>query len=718
MLRKTLSLAGQKRFKMNEKRWGENKIKLQPSIGIDTETIDGDIFVISDDLDRRDSTLWRPDCLDTILRWLVKKEHKKAFCFFFNLKFDAECLLKRLSAAELIDLTTAGKVVIERGAIRKGRSKVKWLIVYIPNKKLEISSNVGSITIYDLAQYYLGYTLNLASKAYLKGIGKIDVGSKTFTWEEIDKKRAQITRYNRADSHLCKRLADKMRLGYVDLGVNSCNYLSGATLAEKDFINRGFMPKTIDKKGHVVDTIPTEVFDLAIEAYRGGWIEAQKRGCIKHGYLYDVNSLYPFIMRDLVDPNNRRKGKGGDPRGSYKWKHTNSYHKEALYGFYRVEVILKEHTLSPIPLFGKFANLKGANRAIYPYGWFECVIGKDALEFMKDNLNWEDDKELLAEIDHAPLTILDSWEFFTTGKRDGYPLRRRIDELYQRKTDIKNEQDKDPDNLRLDNEYNTVKLHLNSLYGKFVQRTPIYTFNPKTYKRTLDCERTGQLFNPIWGAIITERARIHVAKQAFRDKDKVALIMTDSILFTEKPKDIDTGENIGQWSLKEEGEALVVMSGAYGFKGKRPVEGLTKMRVFGGLFANKEQKLDAGCKENLPPGSGLYWDFWHALEAHRDKAFIDVIPLRPLRLKAAMVKKLTEDKTTEDLLKNFSTKDVGKFIFFPKRVKALSDYKRVWNDPPLTCGDLLTNLYESKAWRVTSAYDVEDKDIKYMVMRF
>lgn len=713
MKKDTLLLAGQNRKRVDEKQWSESKIKLYPSIGIDTETIDGDIFVISDDQGRRDSTLWRPQDLDSILRWLIKKEHRKAFCFFFNLKFDAECLLKRLTRKELIDLTTVGKVVIERGRVDH---RLKWLIVYIPNKKLEISSSIGSITIYDLAQYYLGYTLNLASKAYLKGIGKIDIGSKIFTWEEIDDKRAEITRYNRADAFLCKRLADKMRLGYGDLGVNSYNYLSGATLAERDFINRCFMPKTVDKKGHVVDTIPTEVFDLAVESYRGGWIEAQKRGYIKHGYLYDVNSLYPFIMRDLVDPNNRRKGKGGDPRGSYKWKHTKDYNKKALYGFYRVEVVLNEHTLSPIPLFGKVVNFKGAKRSIYPYGWFEVVVGKDAFEFMIDNLNWEEGKELAKEgIEQAPLTILDSWEFFSTAHHHGHPLRYRIDELYQRKTDIKNEQKKDPDNLRLDNEYNTVKRHLNSLYGKFVQRTPIYTFDPETYKRSLDCERTGQLFNPIWGAIITERARIHVARLAFKDPGSVALIMTDSILFTKKPKDIDEGDTIGQWSLKEEGEALIVMSGAYGFKGKKPIDGLTRMRVFGGLFANKEQKLEAGCKENLQPG--LYWDFWDALEAHKNKAYIDVIPYRPLRLKASMVKKLKEGDQELEIDKNFSTRDVGKFTFFPKRVK-LVDYKRWWADPPVTCGDLLTKLYESKAWRVTSGYDENDKDTRYRVMPY
>src|SRR3990172_5623267 len=120
-----------------------NHAKRRIVIGIDTETdsYTGNIFLIEDSngkwLDYPRITF------ENIAKFLLKYEGK--WVFFYNLGFDATCILKLLPKDILDSYKNSRKL--------KFRYK-EYVINYIPNKQLTIRKGNHSISCYDIAQYY------------------------------------------------------------------------------------------------------------------------------------------------------------------------------------------------------------------------------------------------------------------------------------------------------------------------------------------------------------------------------------------------------------------------------------------------------------------------------------------------------------------------------------------------------------------------------------
>jgi len=119
-----------------------NSVRMPRKIaGIDTETDNGNIFLISDDkgnfLDLTDITF------EKIGNWLLSYEGCWLFCW--NLQYDADCIVKLLPEEILRRYKWKKELRFEYG---------KFKIHYIDKKKLTISKGKHSISLYDIMQYY------------------------------------------------------------------------------------------------------------------------------------------------------------------------------------------------------------------------------------------------------------------------------------------------------------------------------------------------------------------------------------------------------------------------------------------------------------------------------------------------------------------------------------------------------------------------------------
>jgi hypothetical protein len=150
-----------------------------------------------------------------------------------------------------------------------------------------------------------------------------------------------------------------------------------------------------------------------------------------------------------------------------------------------------------------------------------------------------------------------------------YPYRKEIDRLVRLKQEYKHG---DP----LD--YHTVKILLNSLYGKFVQL--IETSRGK-YKASA-------CWNPIYGAVITANVRIRISNWQTVYPSIVA-VHTDSLISDTSLPFSEHGE-LGDLVYECEGDGLVLGSGIYQIGDKVRFRGFPlKVSLFDLLSTNRNK---------------------------------------------------------------------------------------------------------------------------------
>lgn len=248
----------------------------------------------------------------------------------------------------------------------------------------------------------------------------------------------------------------------------------------------------------------------------------------KNLYCYDVNSLYPFVMKDNEFPTNFSR-----------W--SNSYDPNAL-GFYEATVeVPKDMYLPPLPCVHEFKN---SSKLIFPTGRFSGVFSTIELEYARS------------------LGV----KIISTGrgalfKNGGHIFKNYIETLYDMRLEAKAKNDGVGDIL--------TKLLMNSCYGRFGLNTDrekiVFDdaqigFSPMA---DLIVERNGQpcririgkeksqidntFTNVAIAAWVTSLARIHMHKLMWDCKDELYYTDTDSVFTTKKMK---TGDSLGM--LKEE----------------------------------------------------------------------------------------------------------------------------------------------------------------------
>ena len=305
---------------------------------------------------------------------------------------------------------------------------------------------------------------------------------------------------------------------------------------------------------HILFSPRKPVDEFISKAYAGGRVEVFWAGKHDDIGLYDVNSLYPAVMRNAEFP-------VGTPVRATK------FHDDRI-GVYHV-------------------RFRQSDRKIPPVLWSKDEI--NGLEFVYEGEGHFFDPEIrLALARGVEIEVLKGYVWLRTA-----PLFREfVDHFYK---------------LRMDNRGNALdyiaKILMNSLYGKFGQKENKYTLCRLNYKELTDAlleEGTSvKNYDPERGLYEVSRPRrishrvVNIAAQVtsmgrtalntaiLENAERIVYCDTDSIHIKGEldPKFISTA--LGAWKLEQRGEGIYtgrkqyIISGKIRFKGMKVVDKLT-----------------------------------------------------------------------------------------------------------------------------------------------
>lgn len=476
-----------------------NLEKQKEVVAVDTETENGDIFLIADS----EGNFLDDITFENIVKFLFRHEGK--WIFFYNLGYDAECILKLLPEKIL------------RSYMWKKELKFQYRgykIHYIDRKKLTISKGHHSVNCYDIMQYYENKKLE---KAYTDSIKKpldqkyLETKNQRseFTKYYYTRHKNQVRDYCIKDCILTKELAQHwLEIFYKVFSFLPKNWISSGYLAEKVLINNDiFVPK--------FNEIPYEIQELARNSFYGGRFELIQRGFIGECYLYDLNSAYPFALSTLPEITNGR------------WIRSKKVNPKAKLGFFFILADIDDTVkIAPFPFRKKNGTI------CYPSGKFKTWVTLDELNMVK-----EDSK--------IKCKILESYQFIPN-KNCTYPFKKFIEGLYEKRMKLRDERNE----LQI-----AIKIILNSIYGKTVQRTN---------------RRIGNIFNQVIGSSITgfTRAQLYKFMKQHNLDNQVVAFATDSIAVRIKVP-IKSSKKLGEMKLdKYANDVIFLSNGFYRFNGE------------------------------------------------------------------------------------------------------------------------------------------------------
>jgi hypothetical protein len=385
-------------------------------IGIDTETADGNIFLLADSdgnfIDYPSITF------DSVAEFLFR--HEGCWLFCYNLSYDAECILKMLPPSVLNTYRSKRHLRFQYG---------KYMIRYVPKKQLSIKKGKHTVTLYDIAQYCDNKPLNVAYDEHIKkpldeAYLETKESRKNFSLRHYLRHKKEIRQYCITDCILTRELAENwLDTFYNAFGFYPANWISSWYLAEKVLIyNKIQVPFFND--------LPYEIQNLAWKSFYGGRFELIQRGYIGECYLYDINSAYPYALTHLPDIMDG------------KWIQSRKINPNAALGFFYIRAQI-DYTVRIAPFPFRTKN----DRIIYPSGEFKTFVTLEELKAVGNDPK-------------VRYTIIDSYQFLPN-KDCQYPFKRFVTEQYGKRLHLK--QEKNP----LER---AVKIILNSMYGKTAQR--------------------------------------------------------------------------------------------------------------------------------------------------------------------------------------------------------------------------------------------------------
>lgn len=578
-------------------------------IALDTETFTGKCFLLADSNSRY---IWSSDTKE-LLAFMHAKQYRSTLNVFFNIDYDVTAILKGLSREHLRELYTLGTTEIYGYTLR-----------YIPKKRFSISKAKNVTTFYDIAQFFMS-SLNNAAKKYLgKEKHEIDI-EKFKKWSWIMANKDKIIKYCIQD---CVLTADLMRYFQnlcIQLDVDCNKPVSCASLSAKYFMQHCDIPILNHKK----------VREYAFKSYSGGRFETFQRGYFDKLYGYDIKSAYPAVMSKLVDIN---KG---------YWRYSKQLEEKATYGFLLVEVTCEN---SPIEVLSY--RRKGA--LLFPH-----------LDKQQRYITLDEYRYITKHYD-TEITIINGYYFFA--QEEVYPFKI-LQTLYDQRNDLK-EQGND---LQL-----VIKIIMNSIYGKMMEQITTYT-TPKDLFTTTDTVdfvrdgkiitkqrvyKTGNLFNPVYGSLITSRVRLQLLNEMRKHPRDIVACYTDSI-YTTRPF-IETGTKLGDWSYEGCYNGLVLGNGVYTLQ-----QGEKVKTGFRGFVATK--------------GFSLIDE----LRKHPQQQKINISRKKVIRLGQWLLHN-----------KMYKESDLNKFIMYDKTLRLNFDTKRVWERDFVNAKDALNNVIQSQPLRI------------------
>ena len=514
--------------------------------GLDTETYEGKLFTLSKAGPNNSKTLSDLDQISSIETWkfLTTRKLEGGINVFYNLKFDAEVLLRNL----------LDESEIERLALfNEARISKNWKILYIPGKILSFSQGKEidgyfkrkrTWSFFDASQFFYG-SLEDASQEWLnEGKADEDLDVKLFNSPGYRlRKQDKIKNYCEQDADLVRRLFDKFSKTAENMDLPAGWPVSTGAMAEQ------FYRVEMDQK---IKYPNKTVASMGWDSYHGGRFEVVQRGWVGQTETYDINSAYPYHASELPDPYDL---------DWYKSKNVDDF-RSGDYGFIRAEISTSQAPIQPFAY--KSSEL---DKLIFPR-----LINTE-VTVPQQTFIYALDQGLINDY-----TIL---EGYTTrpAKNPRKPFEK-IKQLYRKRKEYEAE--------GRDKLGKVIKMIINSIYGKTSQITKQVNevegdhqladneelfpadFLPNRVKgkfSTIVKEfSAGRWFNPIIATYITALTRLQLLKFIYDNglEYKTVMLATDSLMF-EKPNnlEIETTEKLGGWDKESEGATYIIGAGVY-----------------------------------------------------------------------------------------------------------------------------------------------------------
>ena len=541
--------------------------------GADTETLQGQIWLFSTEFGVWEVTNFGQFievCFNnfhsyrytrTRKRGKIEKSITTKEYFFYNLKFDAQALIKSMDEKDIEKLLDEDKIRIFVTAF--GR-EMEIEITYLEGKHMQIkpidfyldSHKLSAIKMWDISQFYGKKRLNDVSKQILGKTKqefcfdgtKLDVSrlEEMIRVEDMNTGemmelpyseyyRKDIETYAVLDAQLCGELTRLKKKQFVDSGVRFANPYSVANVAQKFLLENYHIPEinAYMFANGIYSDVAKWIVNFAYQSYTGGWFEVAGNGTVNENVsAWDLASAYPYVMYHLDDIS----------EGKWIIGNENDDFTEILEHVYPMQIgfveafikFPKGNNWNPLTRKSKLGTL------ISP----RTIQGVFTLDEIREAMKWNPD-------------IIHFGEFCVFyPDTDNKPFRPFIEKFYE----IKMTAPKDSA------ERATAKLLLNSTYGKTIQATG---------------DKSGKMFNPMYASVITAYTRVRLAEMIRLNDQKVLSLATDGVVLNNPnpvipPLELPACYNLGEWENEaKEGADLAfvcIQSGVYSLIDKNTKE--------------------------------------------------------------------------------------------------------------------------------------------------
>lgn len=419
---------------------------------------------------------------------LFSRRYESQHFVCYNLAYDEGSIVQFLPIANLNELWRSGKTVYN-----------EYTVKIIPRKMLSITRKKKTATFWDMLNFF-GGSLDNNAKKYL-GKHKKEIETKTFTKKFVEKNFDRIGEYCVYDAVLVQELGELIIKKFEQFGINPRRLYSTAYISYTYF-RKNCNYITVKRFWNE----DKKLLDYALMSYNGGKFEVTEKGTGMF-YEYDIVSAYPYEIANLIDLTYAR----------VYWQREIIH--DAQYAFLNVIVDIPIDVHSPIAVKKKSVNT-------YPCGKFNKVITLSEYNYLvSHNVN--------VEIINAVWLCI---------SKPSYPYRQRITELVKLKQQYKHEGNE------LDE--HTVKIFLNSLYGKFCQII-----------HTHDEHIASTCWNPIYASIITANTRVKVTQYQQLHPEIIA-VHTDSLI-SKKKLNFSDSDRLGDFTPKKSGHGVMLGTGIY-----------------------------------------------------------------------------------------------------------------------------------------------------------
>jgi hypothetical protein len=432
--------------------------------------------------------------------FLTRKHKKKRI--IFNLHYDLQFWVKDFSDKKILELFSGERV-----------KYYNYELQYFHRKLLVIKKGNSTFKIYDILSFFQTSLLNLIDrleielskeeKHILEKGKKLRSDFSKMTYDEI-------VLYNKTECIISEKIAGKI----YNLMLNSTYKDKKGKLQNlivQNFYGSSAISSKLLKSYEIGKTERHQKYiDYFIKSYYGGRFELLKIGKFKNIYRYDINSAYPFIIKDLRDV-----------KRFIPVKKPKKIIDEGIYYIYYKQYF-PSNFICPFPLRIKTGRIfyTGEVKGFY----FGCEINA----FLNSGCNKEN-YEL--EIYEGIIPIFGEKLF---ENKEGYNL---IEEMYEQRKHYKNKKD-----LR----HYIYKIALNSLYGKFAQKVGAMTYT-----------------NIYYASLITAKVRSMLLETSYKnDYSKIISFATDGII-SEKKLQLKIDDKLGNWSEEKIKSGEILLSGLY-----------------------------------------------------------------------------------------------------------------------------------------------------------